>query len=226
MNLKALLPPEDLPLIKRPALIALVVVLFCAGLVWGALFFRHTQEQAIQAASAERVQAAQLYEQIVKEGQDIRNSLGSYQQFGHIGLMGDEDRIALVEGINQVRVNSRLFPVKVEIDPQVAIPVGNLEALGNATQDTVAPEDPGVGPLLRMSSVRLNLALLHEGDLIPLLDRLHSLPGLFVSESCVIERVPVVEDMASFALPENLSANCRFFWITLQEEVKDHDLQP
>jgi hypothetical protein len=226
MNLKALLPPEDLPLIKRPTLIALVVVLFCAGLVWGALFFRHIQEQTLRAARAERAQAAQLYEQIVKEGQAIRSNLGAYQQFSRSGAMGDEDRIALVEGINQVRESSRLFPVTVEISPQLAIPVSSLETGGDAPPGAAVPEDPGVDPLLRASPVRLTLSLLHEGDLVQLLNRLHSLPGLFVSESCVIERTPAVMDTTNSTLPENLSANCRLLWITLQEKVKDHDHEP
>lgn len=211
------LPQEDLPLVRGPALTALLLLLLCAALLGGAYYFRHQQQQAVQNAQGEREQAEQLLRQTVAEEEEIRRYLRPYQELAQSGVMGDEDRIALVERVEQIRDSYRLFPVQVDIEPRFAIPIAALDEAEPPPPVALGQDLAGLGPLLQATPVRLSLSLLHEEDLIHLLDRLHSLPGLLVTESCNVALAPAAMKAADRELPENLLASCRLLWLTLHE---------
>lgn len=195
---------EDIPLINRPALTFLAVVSVCIALYGGALLFHNTQQRALEKIRAERDRIELLQREVTEEGQTIQNYLERYRLLALDGIISNEDRLALIENIAGVRKSHLLYPVRVEIEPQISW-------AGARTQET------GSGPTLRVSAVRLSLPLLHEGDLVRLLDGLSAVPGLFVTDACVMERSSSAVVPGRPGLGENLNASCRLFWITLQD---------
>lgn len=218
------LPSEDLALVNRPALTALVILILCAGMVGGAHLFHRTQARELQNARQERAQAAQLARRTTAEEEEIHRYLAPYRELTSSGITGQEDRIGLVERIEQIRQSYRLFPIQIEIEPRFALPIAGLNEEGPPRPAANDQTESGSGPQLLATPVSLSLSLLHEEDLVHLLDRLHSLPGLFVTERCTIELAPVAIAAADRVLPENLQANCRLLWLSLDERrAERHD---
>lgn len=211
------LPAEDLPLVKRPALASLAVLLLCAGMVGGAHLFHRTQSQALLAANQEREQAAQLARQVEKEEEEIQRYLAPYRELATSGIIGTQDRIGLVERIEEIRKSYRLFPIQIDIEPRFALPIADLRQGEPPPPLTAEQLQTGSGPLLLATPVSLSLSLLHEDDLVHLLDNLHTLPGLFLAERCTIELAPASIAAADRELPENLQASCRLLWLTLDQ---------
>jgi hypothetical protein len=195
---------QDMPLITRPALTFLALVSACIGLYGGALLFHNAQQRTLEKIRAEMDRVEFLHLKVAEEGQTIRNYLDRYRQLALDGIISGEDRLDLLENIAGIREIYRLYPVRVEIEPQ-------MSWSGTRAQET------GDGPTLRARPVRLSLPLLHEGDLVRLLDGLSAVPGLFVTDTCVIERSSSAVAPGRPGLGENLNASCRLFWITLQD---------
>lgn len=195
---------EDLSLIKGPAFGTMVFMIACVIAYLGSLWFRDVQERALKEIGVTKHRIESLHRNVAEEERTIRNYLKRYNQLTEDGLMGNEDRLGFIETLAGVTEKNRLFPVHVEVDPQFS-------------WAGVQGRKPGSGLALRASVVRISLSLLHEGDLLVLLDSLNFMPGLFVTESCVIERSNSGVASGVPDLGENLIASCRLFWVTLQE---------
>jgi hypothetical protein len=194
---------EDLPLIRKPVSAAVAVIVICAGLYWGGLSFRDAQRQSMLKTAADLQQAESLYRNVLEEKRTILNYLDRYRQLSVDGIIGQEDRLGLIEKIGRIRETHRLFPIEVEITPQFAV-------TGTKLQET------GTGPILHASAIRFSLPLLHEGDLFRLLEGLHEIRWLLVAETCTMERLSSGVDLGRLDLAENMNASCRFFWVTIQ----------
>ena len=196
---------EDFSLIRTPLRATVIIMIICMGVYAGAWFFRDARQQAVHAAAATRQEAESSYHEAVKEERTIRHYLNRYRQLSVGGIIGDEDRLGLIERIGQVRERYRLYPIEVEIAPQIsvaALPSGESQS----------------GPSLHASEIHLSLNLLHEGDLVRLLESLDQGRGLMVAKACAIERLNPGSNSSVPPLTENLNASCRLFWITLQEQ--------
>ena len=64
--------------------------------------------------------------------------------------------------------------------------------------------------------MKLNLDMLHEGDLISLLDGLHEQAAPFIVRDCEISR-PIGAVANSKNVVANLKANCEIDWLTLRD---------
>ena len=115
------------------------------------------------------------------------------------GIVGEENRLEWTELLREIRDRRRLPALDYEIAPQ-------------------RPLDPISGDLVFLASpMQLNAHLLHEEDLLRLLDDLHrhARPLLRVRE-CTLERLPRGAAEGSSAHPRaNLRAECQIDWITI-----------
>ncbi len=64
--------------------------------------------------------------------------------------------------------------------------------------------------------MKLNLDMLHEGDLLSLLDGLHEQTAPFIVRDCEIKR-PIGAVVNSKVLTSNLKAVCEIDWLTLRD---------
>jgi hypothetical protein len=202
---------QDWALLRTPATKLAVALLCGAFFAAGPYYFRSSQQLALQAARTEREMRATDLRQAKDEKQTIEHHIKQYRKIEADGLMGAENRLSLIEAINQTRERYRLYPVQIEIEPQRSALEGRREQ-----GDESAPENSGTGIGLMSSRIKITLPLLHEADIFHFLEELQKFKGLFVVENCAIHRTANALLFDKSGLDANLSASCQIFWLTLQ----------
>ncbi len=198
----------DLLLLKWPSLLLATCVVVSVILWVGVLRFRENSTLAMQAAQANRGQMDTLIQQIKDEGKTIHVYSDRYRHLQASGLIGDEDRLELVEALGRIRAHRNLYPLQFDIGQQVMLPLQEGES-----------ENAGPPLALRASRIQIVLPLLHEEDLTRLLDELRGVGrGMFVVEECSVSRTGSVVESEILKLSENLSASCKILWLTLKSE--------
>ena len=115
-------------------------------------------------------------------------------------MIGDEQRLDWVELLKEIRDKRRLLDLQYEIAPQRLLD-------GNSAGDFS----------FASSTMKLQVKLLHEEDLLRLLGDLRSqAKALVLIKACAIERRPTNADESAGGR-ENLLANCEIDWLTLHE---------
>lgn len=116
-------------------------------------------------------------------------------------VIGDEQRLDLLEGLEALRKQGRVLDFKYTIAPQAPYtPVAALDS-GNFE--------------FRQSSMNLQIDLLHEQQLINLLDGLRDdMNGWFMLDQCALERTP-----ATGVSTAQLKATCSGSWLTLKHRT-------
>jgi len=202
---------QDWALLRTPA-VKLAVALLCGAFITAGSFnFSNSRHSALQAARADRGMRATVLRQVEDEKQTIERNINQYRKIEAGGLIGEENRLALIEAINQTRERYKLYPVQIEIEPQ-------RPALGGRQEQGIepVPANPGTGVSLMASLLKITLPLLHEEDLGHLLEDLQKHRGLFVVETCSIHRPDNASAFDESGLAANLSASCQLLWLTLQ----------
>lgn len=188
---------EDLPLIRSALLVLGATMLIAVGAVWGSAYFRDRMQQTLDEAQQRLAGSRAKLQQAHDEGQNIRTYLTRYQTLLNRGIVGEEKRLDWIDAITRVKNRRKLFEIDYAISAQqpvaadALLPPGELE--------------------LRRSRMKISLPLLHEGDLLNLLDDLEGQDkGLVTIQGCEIQRGEG---------PAGLSASCRLDWLTLKPAV-------
>jgi hypothetical protein len=207
MALKRRSLEEDLLWLRIPLATLLSVLLLSAALWW--LISRYQDEMRIAEFEARgdlELLAAQVQE-IEAAEQIIVDNIGVFEQMQARGLMEQEDRVALLDTITALRTQHNLYPITVEITEQdrVVIPY---------VTEVDYPEEQ---ISLRGTPVRLELPLLHEGDLARLLEGLFASGRLFVVDECTI-REAIESDNDYLSLLPHQMADCALIWYSFQRE--------
>lgn len=202
MNILSSIPRADLLLLKNTVLLLLAGFVAAALLAGGGFFFRKAQAQGLQQAAENRDAAVASLNQAEEEAETIRWNVDAYSRYLARGMLAPENRVDLIDSVRQSRERHRLFPVQFEIGEQ------KIAAINGAS-----------GYALRFSPISVSLGLLHEGDLVNLLEDLHDTGEFFVLESCIMERVGNFSPLDPLILLENLRATCRMRLITMRERT-------
>lgn len=181
--------------------LALVMTALGVALVYGAQHLLQREKAAFANAEAQRREAVGRLAQARQEEQEIRAKIARFAALEEQGLLGEERRLDWVEGIRRIQQARRLYELQYEIAPQTP-----LEGPRGASERYE----------FMQSTMRLQLQLLHEGDLLGFLDELRqSVPAYVRVRSCTVERLPAAA--ASATLGPQLRADCQLDWITLRE---------
>ena len=185
----------DLPYIKW-SLTTFIVVLAIGS---SAVFF--SQKMATDAQKARRAAQQQLNDARSKlnAARDDQANMAAYtQEYSAIqrrGIIGEEQRLNLIEGLDNLRRRNRVLDFKYAISPQR--PYKPEPALDSGNFD------------LKISNMTLQFELLHEEQLINFFDSLrHDLNGWFILEKCSLE--PGASSTAQ------LKADCSGGWLTMK----------
>ena len=201
---------QDLLLLKWPVLL-LVICVVASGLFFGgALKFKERAVHAMQAAQANREQVGARVQQIEDEEKIILNHIDRYRHLQKSGVIGEEERLELVEVLGRIRARHKLYAIQFDVGPQavVLLQEGETEGAGSSFS-------------LRASRIQLDLPLLHEEDLAQLLLGLRSVGrGLFVVEECSVNRTGSEVASEILKVSENLNASCKILWLTLKAKEK------
>jgi hypothetical protein len=198
-----LFSPEDLVLIRRPAA-ALMVCVVLAGAVY--LIVNYLSTSAVsrfQAAQSQYVQVQTSIQQIASEEATFVEYIDRYRMMVADEVFSDEDRLRLLEGVQEIRLEGRLYPVTVEVGSQ------------DSTMLAYPPEEllPGQPVEIRYSTLSLAFDSLHEEDFTRVISEFLKGSGLFIPTACVLDSV--ADDVGYIEVEPNLNVICELIWFTL-----------
>ncbi|MGY1489237.1 hypothetical protein ACW4YW_07465 [Methylobacillus pratensis] len=194
---------QDWQRLALPLVALLVALVFAIGIVAYAQAYRDEVGQRLQQQQSQLMQARSRLLSSDQERENIIRYLPVYQRLISQGFIGEEHRIEWVDALRNIHQSQRLFGIKYSIGAQAPYQPGFV---GNTAPFT-----------LYRSIMKLELPLLHEGDLLVLLDGLkrnQSTP--FLVRDCTMERsgIAVTTMLAPVA-----SVACEIDWLTLREST-------
>ena len=141
------------------------------------------------------------YHRLDEEARIIKAYLPRYQALEAAGVIGQEDRLSWIEKLREAAVALKLPGLTYEIETRERF-------------RSPIPIDEGKfkGFVSRMT---LQLGLLHEADLLRLLQYLDQhVTGLYSVVRCTLGRIG--DEFSSSAIEHNLSATCVLRWFTVK----------
>lgn len=187
----------------RNPIIGLGLAFIVAGLLISvADQYRKKNAAALFAQQNLLNQARQKFQSSGTEKQTITQYLPAYNALIANGFIGEEKRIEWIETLRQIHHQHKLFNIDYSIGLQENYKAPFLANLGSF--------------VLHRSVMKLNLGMLHEGDLLTLLDGLQAQSTPFIVRECEITR-PIGLVINTANISENLKAACEIDWITLRD---------
>jgi len=184
-----------------------ILALLGGGVVFGSLQLVKAAQADARNVEADRSDIRNKLARARDEEQEIRAKIARYQELVGHGYITEEQRLDWIERIAQVKAARKLIDVQYELMPQKAVDT-NLLPEGNV----------GGGYEFRSSAMKLQMALLHEEDLLGFLNDLRArVHALIVVRECSVERIPRTAAAERGVQPQ-LKADCDLDWITLREK--------
>lgn len=197
------LEKQDWQKLQLSLLVLAAVMLVAVSLLTAAHYFRQNQEAALQKQQSLLNAARQRYQASGAEKDMITEYLPKYQQLISKGFVGEERRIEWVEQLREQHKNQRMFGIQYSISAQEKYAPVFASNTGGFT--------------LNRSIMKLELDMLHEGDLLRLTETLAGMNATpFILRDCEISRL-ANSNRSGNELAANLHAQCELDWLTLRE---------
>ena len=195
--------PEELRKLGLPALIALALLAAGGGLIWGAdATLRAASDQAA-AAQAERRQATERLARISEEEREVIEKLDVYKRLKQLNILGEERRLEWADAITRIRTQRELLDLSYRVDRQRLL--------------TSAPGKPANVDFFA-STMRVQLALLHEEDLLRFLaDLRDSGNAYYAVRRCSLTRT--AQPPAGVQISPRLRGECEIDLITIVDRA-------
>ncbi|TMG75660.1 MAG: hypothetical protein E6H75_09815 [Betaproteobacteria bacterium] len=187
---------DDLKRLRTP--LALAVVLFALGAA-SLVVSEHYRDEAKKARDITRMSRVAAQERVSKvseEEREMRENLVYYERMRRSGMLGEQNRLDWIDSIAKIKNDRKLFEIKYGIEPQKPLDYPGIVAAGAA--DFV------------VSRMKLEMALLHEEDLLDFLADLQTAGRAYVSvRRCTVTRIERGSVPAATALQPRLRADCQ-----------------
>lgn len=196
---------KDLKRLQWALAFLVAMALIGGGSVWTTLQLKQISDRAARESAAARSNIQTKLARASDEQQELRDKIGRFQALKAKGYVGPEQRLDWIETIARIKSARRIFKLDYELAAQRPV------------DSSILPGGASAGGFQIMSSqMRLDLQLLHEGELLAFLAELrNAVQALVQVRSCTIERLaPDTTDRGSKA---QLRAECILEWITLKE---------
>lgn len=193
--------------VLRGAIVLLVLsLLISSALFYGGFYF---DEQADRENSIEKrklVKVRSQYQAIDDEQRIIETYLPQYTSLAERGIIGRERRLNWVETLRASASSIKLPSLRYALSPQ-------------SEYEAEYPYPKGLYKVY-VSSMRLELGLLHEGDLSVLLRELNrNASGLFSVANCLMRRTR--SEVTIDPKTANVNATCELRWFTIKQPQQD-----
>ena len=196
---------HDWQKLKLPLILLSVVLVAVVLLSAGAQHYTDAQTAALEKQEGELKTAKKRYQDSGTEKDTIIEFLPQYQQLIAKGFVGEERRIEWVEALRQQHKAHKLFGIKYAISQQESFQPEFSASIGSFT--------------LHRSIMKLDLDMLHEGDILRLVESLYTPSATpFMLRDCQITRLNDVGPLSTQLVP-NMHAACELDWITMREPV-------
>jgi hypothetical protein len=203
------LDAKDLKRLQWAIAFLIAMSLVGGGAVWTTEQMKKSSLRGLQEAATSRKDTQAKLAQARAEQQELTEKLKRFQMLKERGLIGPERRLDWIEAIARIKTARRIFRLDYEFAPQRKLDASILPGGGAAG-----------GFELMSSQMRMQIHLLHEGELLDFIadlraDLRKTVDALVHVRSCTIDRLaPSAAERGSKAL---LKAECTLEWITLKE---------
>jgi len=143
--------PEDLKKLALPLVAAALLLASGAALIWGSAKSYAAAQRQLSAAEAERRQNTERLARIAEEQREVSEKLDIYKQLKALNILGEERRLEWADAITRIRAQRELLDLSYRIERQRLV-------------KSLPGKPEGVEFLA--STMRVQLALLHEEDLL------------------------------------------------------------
>ncbi len=196
------LSPQDWRKLRYP-IIGLGAALILVGLLVSlADQYRNKNEIALQTQQNMLNQARQKFQSSGLEKETITQYLPIYNNLLANGFVGEERRIEWIEALRNIHAKHKLFSIDYSIGLQENYKPSFLPNLGSF--------------ILHRSVMSLKLDMLHEGDMLAIIDGLREQTTPFIVRDCKIQR-PIGAVVNSNNVVANMQAECEIDWLTLRD---------
>ena len=197
------LSPEELKKLAGPALAVIALLAVGAAFLWSSGESLRAARQELAQAQAERMQNGERLARIAEEEREVKEKIAVYQQLKQLNILGDERRLEWADAMNRIRAQRELLDVRYRVERQKLL----VSVPGKpANVDFYA------------STMKVELALLHEDDLLGFLaDLRNSGNAYYAVKRCAISRTGPIATGTSIA--PRLRASCDIDLITVLDRA-------
>jgi len=193
------LSAEELRKLAAPLAVLVVLLAAGAGLIYWVEQEQRATRQQLGGARAERNQARERLARIADEEREVSNKLAVYRQLQGLHILGEEQRLEWADAMTRIRTTRELLDLRYSVGRQRTI--------------ASVPGKPA-NVNFHSSTMKVNIALLHEGDLIVFLSDLRESGNAFYSvRRCAIRRTGIAA--TGISIVPRLRAECEIDLITI-----------
>jgi hypothetical protein len=187
-----------------PALaLALALIAAGAALIWGAGGALASAQRELAAAQAERRQSGERLARIAEEEREVSEKIDVYERLKQLNILGDERRLEWADAITRIRTQRELLDLRYTVDRQKLV--------------VSIPGKPASVDFFA-STMKVDLALLHEEDLLRFLADLRDSGNAFYSvRRCAVARTG--QALAGATMTPRLRAECEIDLLTIQDRA-------
>ena len=190
---------DELKNLLLPALITLGLLAAGGALIWSADNAIAGARLELAAAQAERRQNAERLARISEEEREVNEKLEVYRRLGQLNILGEERRLEWADAITRIRGERELLDLRYRVERQRLL--------------TSAPGKPANVDFFA-STMKVELALLHEEDLLRFLADLRNSGNAFYSvQRCVLSRTG--QAATGVGITPRLRAECDIDLVTI-----------
>lgn len=193
---------ENLQFLGMPLILLGLSIITGVGLFFGSMAYERRNLERYAEANQQLSTAHQNNTFARTRQENINRYLSVYQSLMAEKQINVERRQDWINTLSLIREQRKLFPVEYNLA---------------ARRPYKFTDIPSTGALnVFASRMDIRLPLLHEGDIVTLLEDLRAQKvGLFIVDHCNIIRDPKANDTPPQLL-QNLSAECAIDWITVE----------
>ncbi len=187
---------DDLKRLRMPLAAAIMLLVLGAASLIASGYYLGEARTAQDATRLSRVAAQERVLRVAEEEREIRDDLVYYEQMRQRGIVGEQSRLDWIESIARIKNDRRLFEIRYNFDAQKPLDYPGLVATGAA--DFV------------VSRLKLDMLLLHEGDLLNFLADLQAGIKAHVSvRNCIVTRIERGTAPGATTVQPRLRAECQ-----------------
>jgi hypothetical protein len=190
---------KELRALSLPLLACLLLLGAGAALIAWTRQEQRAAGSELAAAREQRAQARERLMRIAEEEKEVKEKLEVYLRLRALGILGDEQRLEWADAMTRIRTQRELPDLRYRVARQRLI-------------SSVAAKPANVD--FYASAMKVDLALLHEGDLLNFLADLRESGNAYYSiKHCSIARTGLAPAVAGLA--PRLRADCEIDLITI-----------
>lgn len=197
----------DYSLLRGRITLLACILIVCTLLLWFSFSQLSKQQRVMSSTQSEVDNAAAEIDHLNILISLFENYNADYKKYKTKGFLSDEQRLSWIETLENTANDLGLHDLSYQISPRQQLSDKNQAFPPNIT--------------LFESKLTLESSLVHEGDLIDLINSLNILnSGIFIVDSCKINRSTQEAELAS---SNNFLASCSTSWYTASYNEQSND---